>query len=75
MIGWCAVHVVGFPVSCDMLCMQAAVADIEPHLSRVGDKSLRHVLSSGVAFLHATMTAAEKEVVTLLFNTGAIQVQ
>ena len=50
------------------------MADIEPHLSRVGDKSLRHVLSSGVAFLHATMTAAEKEVVTLLFNTGAIQV-
>ena len=50
------------------------MADIEPHLSRVGDKSLRHVLSSGVAFLHATMTAAEKEVVTLLFNSGAIQV-
>ena len=54
---------------------QASAADIEPHLARVKDATLRHLLSSGVAFLHATMTAAEQEVVTLLFKSGAIQVR
>ncbi len=57
-----------------VLDVQAAAADIDPHLSRVRDATLRHLLSSGVAFLHATMTPAEQEVVTLLFNSGAIQV-
>ena len=50
------------------------MADIDAHLLKVRDATLRHLLSSGVAFLHASMTQMEQDIVNLLFRSGAIQV-
>ena len=48
--------------------------DIEPFLTRVRDAALRHSLAYGVGLLTETLSEAEKALVQLLFESGAIQV-
>ncbi len=40
----------------------------------VKDKALAHALRYGVGYIHETQNPAEREVVELLFTSGAIQV-
>lgn len=47
---------------------------METYLDRVKDAALKHTLQYGVGFLHETLTQEEKDIVTLLFGSGAIQV-
>ena len=54
--------------------MQLEASDLEPYLTNVHDKALKHSLQYGVGFLHETMSAGEQEIVNRLFNNGAIQV-
>jgi hypothetical protein len=53
----------------------AEAKDVEPFLSRVRDPALRHALGFGVGIVTETMTAAERGVVDLLFESGAVQVR
>lgn len=55
--------------------MQLEASDLEPYLTNVHDKALKHSLQYGVGFLHETMSAGEQEIVNRLFNNGAIQVR
>ena len=48
--------------------------DVEPFLARVKDPALKHALSFGVGIVTETMTEAERNVVDLLFESGAVQV-
>ena len=61
---------------CVSLCcfVQLEASDLEPYLTNVHNKALKHSLQSGVGFLHENMSAAEQEIVNRLFNNGAIQV-
>jgi hypothetical protein len=52
---------------------QAEEADIEAPLARVKDKALHYSLTHGVGFIHEAMAPADREVVDLLFASGAIQ--
>lgn len=54
--------------------VQLEASDLEPYLTNVHDKALKHSLQYGVGFLHETMSAGEQEIVNRLFNNGAIQV-
>lgn len=49
-------------------------ADLEPYLARVREASLRHSLRYGVAFIHQTTSSSDREVVDLLYGSGAVQV-
>jgi pre-mRNA-splicing helicase BRR2 len=49
-------------------------ADLEVYLARVKDQALAHGLRYGVGYVHETQPEAERQVVELLFNAGAIQV-
>ena len=51
-----------------------AEADLEVYLARVKDPALAHGLRYGVGYMHETQPEAERQVVELLFNAGAIQV-
>eukprot|EP00955_Chlamydomonas_euryale_P019834 211478-Chlamydomonas_euryale.AAC.3 len=51
----------------------ADAKDIEPFLTRVKDEALRHALSFGVGIVTETMSEAERNVVNLLFESGAVQ--
>jgi len=53
---------------------QVPVADLEPYLDQITDKTLKYGLEHGVGVLHETMPAAEREIVNRLFTSGAIQV-
>ena len=55
--------------------VQLEASDLEPYLTNVHDKALKHSLQYGVGFLHETMSAGEQEIVNRLFNNGAIQVR
>ena len=61
---------------CMIVCcfVQLEASDLEPYLTNVHNKALKHSLQSGVGFLHENMSAAEQEIVNRLFNNGAIQV-
>jgi len=61
---------------CVIVCcfVQLEASDLEPYLTNVHNKALKHSLQSGVGFLHENMSAAEQEIVNRLFNNGAIQV-
>ncbi|XP_070541263.1 U5 small nuclear ribonucleoprotein 200 kDa helicase-like [Ptychodera flava] len=48
--------------------------DLEGHLSRVSDETLKEMLENGIAYLHEGLTEVEKKVVEQLFMAGAIQV-
>jgi pre-mRNA-splicing helicase BRR2 len=52
----------------------AAEADLAPYVSRVKDAALAHALSFGVGYIHETQPAVERQVVEVLFKSGAIQV-
>lgn len=49
--------------------------DIDGFLARVRDPALKRALSLGVGIVTETMPAAERSVVDLLFESGAIQVR
>jgi pre-mRNA-splicing helicase BRR2 len=49
--------------------------DVEPFLARVRDPALKHALGFGVGIVTETMSEAERGVVNLLFESGAVQVQ
>jgi pre-mRNA-splicing helicase BRR2 len=49
-------------------------ADLEPHLARITDPAVRHALQFGVALLHESMEADEREVVERVFASGAASV-
>eukprot|EP00798_Chlamydomonas_sp_ICE-L_P019204 gene19204-25822_t len=51
----------------------AEAKDVDPFLTRVKDPALKHALSYGVGIMTETMPDAEKQVVQLLFESGAIQ--
>ena len=53
----------------------AEAKDVEPFLSRVKDPALRHALGFGVGIVTETMSEAERGVVDLLFESGAVQVR
>lgn len=64
------------PQKHDLWCsVQLEASDLEPYLTNVHDKALKHSLQYGVGFLHETMSAGEQEIVNRLFNNGAIQVR
>ncbi|XP_006815714.1 U5 small nuclear ribonucleoprotein 200 kDa helicase-like [Saccoglossus kowalevskii] len=48
--------------------------DLEAHLSRVSDETLKEMLENGIAYLHEGLTEVEKKVVEQLFMAQAIQV-
>ncbi|KAL6751574.1 RNA helicase, activating signal cointegrator 1 [Haematococcus lacustris] len=52
----------------------ADAADVEPFLGRVRDPALKHSLAYGVGLMTETQSDAERAVVNLLFESGAIQV-
>ena len=52
----------------------AEAADVEPFLARVKDPALKHALGFGVGIVTETMPEAERNVVDLLFESGAVQV-
>ena len=56
------------------LSAQLAEDALGPYLAKVGDRALKHALEYGVAFLHETQPPAEQDAVSLLFKSGAIQV-
>lgn len=53
----------------------AAEADLGQYLDNVKDAALAHALSFGVGYIHETMPAKERQVVEILYDTGAIQVR
>jgi pre-mRNA-splicing helicase BRR2 len=48
--------------------------DIAPHLERITDPAVRHALGFGVALLHESLPAEERDVVERVFNSGAASV-
>lgn len=48
--------------------------DVEPFLARVKDETLKQALSHGIGIITETMSATERNIVDLLFESGAIQV-
>mmetsp|Transcript_3106 Transcript_3106/g.7162 ORF Transcript_3106/g.7162 Transcript_3106/m.7162 type:complete len:2217 (+) Transcript_3106:149-6799(+) len=48
--------------------------DLERHLTRINDPAVRHALGFGVALLHESLGADEREVVESVFASGAASV-
>ncbi|XP_071494841.1 U5 small nuclear ribonucleoprotein 200 kDa helicase-like [Diadema antillarum] len=49
-------------------------ADLEAHLSKVSDETLKEMLSNGIAYLHEGLSEIEQKVVEQLYMSGAVQV-
>eukprot|EP00298_Acanthocystis_sp_HF-20_P013056 c20188_g1_i1.p1 GENE.c20188_g1_i1~~c20188_g1_i1.p1 ORF type:complete len:1637 (-),score=765.18 c20188_g1_i1:25-4935(-) len=54
--------------------LQCEPSDIEPHLKKIRDSTLRECCLHGVGYLHEGLSQVEKETVETLFSSGAIQV-
>jgi len=48
--------------------------DLQPHLKRITEKTLKETLTYGVGYLHEGLTDMEVKVVEQLFSSGAVQV-
>ena len=48
--------------------------DLQPHLKRIQEKTLKKTLTYGVGYLHEGLTEMEIKVVEQLFSSGAVQV-
>ena len=48
--------------------------DLQPHLKRIQEKTLKETLTYGVGYLHEGLTDMEVKVVEQLFSSGAVQV-
>lgn len=48
--------------------------DLEPHLDRIQDSSLKDTLAYGIGFYHEALSKQDKRTVERLFESGAIQV-
>ena len=49
--------------------------DLQPHLKRISEKTLKETLTYGVGYLHEGLTDMEIKVVEQLFSSGAVQVR
>lgn len=49
-------------------------SDLQPHLERISDSSLRETLSYGIGFYHEALSKQDKRIVERLFESGAIQI-
>ncbi|ETW75698.1 hypothetical protein HETIRDRAFT_460980 [Heterobasidion irregulare TC 32-1] len=50
------------------------LADLQPHLDHVSDRTLVETLKHGVAYYHEALSKQDKRVVERLFQSGAVQV-
>jgi len=48
--------------------------DLQPHLKRIQEKTLKETLTYGIGYLHEGLTDMEVKVVEQLFSSGAVQV-
>lgn len=48
--------------------------DLQPHLKRIQEKTLKETLTHGVGYLHEGLSDIEVKVVEQLFSSGAVQV-
>ncbi|CAA7057085.1 unnamed protein product [Microthlaspi erraticum] len=48
--------------------------ELEPFVSRVGEKTLKETLRHGIGYLHEGLSSLDQEIVTQLFEAGRIQV-
>ena len=48
--------------------------DLQPHLKRIQEKTLKETLTYGVGYLHEGLSDIEVKVVEQLFTSGAVQV-
>ncbi|CAK9298582.1 unnamed protein product [Gordionus sp. m RMFG-2023] len=51
-----------------------SLAELEPYLVKIEDKTLKETVSHGVAYVHEGLSQIEQKIVKHLFNAGAIQV-
>lgn len=49
--------------------------DLQPHLKRIQEKTLKETLAYGVGYLHEGLSDIEVKVVEQLFSSGAVQVK
>jgi pre-mRNA-splicing helicase BRR2 len=49
-------------------------SDLQPHLDRIQDSSLKETLAYGIGFYHEALSKQDKRTVERLFESGAIQV-
>lgn len=54
--------------------MHCTEEDLQPHLKRIQEKTLKETLTYGVGYLHEGLTEMEIKVVEQLFSSGAVQV-
>lgn len=54
--------------------MHCTEEDLQPHLKRIQEKTLKKTLTYGVGYLHEGLTEMEIKVVEQLFSSGAVQV-
>lgn len=54
--------------------LQCTDGDLAPFLEKIRDRDLSDALPQGVGYLHEGLNAADQEIVSQLFTTGAIQV-
>ncbi|KAK4565331.1 Pre-mRNA-splicing helicase BRR2 [Recurvomyces mirabilis] len=54
--------------------LRAEIAQLEPVLGRVKEKSLAESLRHGIAYFHEGLSASDKRIVESLFQQGAVQV-
>lgn len=50
------------------------LADLQPHLDHVSDRTLVETLKHGVAYYHEALSKQDKRIVERLFQSGAVQV-
>lgn len=50
------------------------LADLQPHLDHICDKSLVETLKNGIGYYHEALDKQDKRIVQRLFESGAIQV-
>jgi len=48
--------------------------EMEQYVDRVKDKALKETLTAGIGFLHQAMSVEERDLVSTLFKSGALQV-
>jgi len=53
--------------------LHCAEEDLQPHLKRIQEKTLRETLTYGVGYLHEGLSDTEVKIVEQLFTSGAVQ--